>query len=83
MAARQRAHTICWPIPHAQHFDTFLALPGFGDRYVPLLPYGYAALDRVWRHLVEGAALSAGEVPTPTRRGAVKLDATHLALPAN
>jgi hydroxybutyrate-dimer hydrolase len=74
---------VYWPIPHAQHFDAFLALPGFGDRYVPLLPYGYAALDRMWRHLTEGAALAAGDVPAATPRGAGKLDAAHLALPAN
>jgi hydroxybutyrate-dimer hydrolase len=74
---------IYWPIQHAQHFDTFLALPGFDDRYVPLLPYGYAALERMWRHLVEGAALIAGETPAAKPRGAGKLDATHLGLPAN
>lgn len=27
-----------WKIPHAQHFDAFLALPGFGDVHAPLLP---------------------------------------------
>ena len=74
---------IYWPIPHAQHFDIFLALPGFGDRYVPLLPYGYAALDRMWRHVVEGAALNGDETPAALPRGAGKLDATHLALQAN
>jgi hydroxybutyrate-dimer hydrolase len=82
LRANERA-PIYWPIPHAQHFDTFLALPGFGDRYVPLLPYGYAALDRIWRHLVEGEALDAGEAPPATPRGAGKLDAVHLALPTN
>jgi hydroxybutyrate-dimer hydrolase len=39
------------PVPHAQHFDAFLALPGFGERYVPLLPYAYTALDQAWQHL--------------------------------
>ncbi len=39
------------PVPQAQHFDAFLALPGFGKRYVPLLPRGYAALDQAWRHI--------------------------------
>ena len=39
------------PVLHAQHFDAFLALPGFGERYVPLLPYGYAALDQAWQHI--------------------------------
>ena len=40
----------CALIPQAQHFDAFLALPGFGD-YVPLLPHGHVALDRAWQHL--------------------------------
>ena len=68
---------IYWPLAHAQHFDGFLALPGFGDCYVPLLPYAYAALDAVWRHLVEGEPLGAVQVPEPRPRGAGKLDATH------
>ena len=71
---------VYWPIPHAQHFDAFLALPGFGDRYVPLLPYGYFALDRMWRHIVEGAPLSPGNTPAPTPRGVDKLDAMHLGI---
>jgi len=74
---------IYWSIPHAQHFDAFLALPGFGDRYVPLLPYGYCALDRMWRHLVNGAPLIASDSPAATPRGAGRLDAAHLALPAS
>jgi hydroxybutyrate-dimer hydrolase len=74
---------IYWSIPHAQHFDAFLVLPGFGDRYVPLLPYGYCALDRVWRHLVDGAPLTASGTPAATPRGAGKLDVAHLVLPAN
>ena len=48
-------HPIYWKVPHAQHFDAFLAVPGFGDRHVPLLPYGYAALDRLWAHLYDAA----------------------------
>jgi hydroxybutyrate-dimer hydrolase len=58
---------IYWKVPHAQHFDAFLALPGFGDRHVPLLPYGYAALDRLWAHLYEAAAWP-NDVPTPAAR---------------
>ena len=69
-----------WPIAHAQHFDAFLAFPGFGDRYVPLLPYGYTALDRMFAHLVHGAALDVGLVPAAAPRGANALDAAHLGL---
>lgn len=70
-----------WPIPTAQHFDAFLALPGFGDRHVPLLPYGYAALDRVWAYLQGGAALpDEVAVPAAKPRGAGALTADALDL---
>jgi hydroxybutyrate-dimer hydrolase len=66
-----------WPLMHAQHFDAFLSLPGFGDRYVPLLPYAYAALENVWRHLVDGEPLRA-RTPEPRPRGSGALSAQHL-----
>jgi hydroxybutyrate-dimer hydrolase len=69
-----------WPIAHAQHFDAFLAVPGFGDRYVPLLPYAYAALDQMLHHLVAGTALAPGAAPAASARGAAPLTATHLGL---
>ncbi|WP_233843163.1 D-(-)-3-hydroxybutyrate oligomer hydrolase [Dyella sp. 2HG41-7] len=68
-----------WKVPYAQHFDAFLALPGFGNNHLPLLPYGYAALDRLWAHLFEGQPWPA-DVPTPqgTARGAGLLQASML-----
>jgi hydroxybutyrate-dimer hydrolase len=57
-------HPLYWKVPYAQHFDAFLALPGFGERHLPLLPYGYAALDRLWAHLYAGAAWPT-DVSTP------------------
>jgi len=73
---------IYWKVPYAQHFDAFLSLPGFGERHVPLLPYGYAALDRLWSHLYEGAAWPT-DVPTPVAqpRGAGALERSMLGLP--
>jgi hydroxybutyrate-dimer hydrolase len=65
---------VYWRVPHAQHFDAFLAVPGFGDRYVPLLPYGYAALDRMWAHLGNGAALPASQRFATKPRGAAVLE---------
>ena len=56
-----------WEVACAQHFDSFLALPGFGENHLPLLPYGYAALDRLWAHLHAGAAWPA-TVATPAAR---------------
>lgn len=50
-----------WQVRRAQHFDAFLALPQFTPHYVPLLPYVYAALDRLDAHL-DGAALPADAV---------------------
>lgn len=71
-----------WRVPYAQHFDAFLALPGFGDRHVPLLPYGYAALDRLWGHLFEGKGWPTGlATPAASPRGAGPLSAPNLALP--
>ena len=71
-----------WQVRHAQHFDAFLALPDYGARYVPLLPYVYAALDRVAAHLDDaGAPLPDDAVIATTPRGAEPLEAGHLAIP--
>jgi hydroxybutyrate-dimer hydrolase len=70
---------IYWPLAHAQHFDSFLALPMFGDRYVPLMPFAYAALENVWQHLLAGAPLRA-QPPEPQPRGPGALSAEKLGL---
>ena len=69
-----------WKVPHAQHFDAFLALPGFGDAHVPLLPFGYAALDRMAAHLFDGAPLADPPTPQTQPRGAGALEAGMLGL---
>ena len=46
-----------WRVAHAQHFDAFLGLPPLGARYLPMLPYGYRALDAVWATVADGAPL--------------------------
>jgi hydroxybutyrate-dimer hydrolase len=73
-----------WKVPHAQHFDAFLPLPGFGERHLPLLPYGYAALDRLWAHLYDGAPWPT-QSPTPMGqpRGARSITPAMLGLGAN
>jgi hydroxybutyrate-dimer hydrolase len=71
-----------WQVRHAQHFDAFLALPDYGARYLPLLPYVYAALDKVSAHLDDPAVLlPADAVIVTTPRGSAPLDAGHLAIP--
>jgi hydroxybutyrate-dimer hydrolase len=46
-----------WRLRGVQHFDCFLALPAFAERYTALLPQLYEALDAMWAHLLRGAAL--------------------------
>ena len=71
-----------WQVRNAQHFDAFLALPEYGARYLPLLPYVYAALDRVSAHLDDAAsALPADAVIATQPRGAAPLAREHLAIP--
>jgi hydroxybutyrate-dimer hydrolase len=78
----EKRKPLYWKVPYAQHFDAFLALPGFGERHAPLLPYGYAALDRLWAHLYEGQPWPS-EVATPAAqpRGVSALDRSMLGLP--
>ena len=40
-----------WRVEAAQHFDAFLARPGYRERHVALLPHVHAALDALWTHL--------------------------------
>ena len=72
-----------WQVPHVQHFDGFLGLPDYAARYLPLLPYVYAALDRVWDHLDSGAPLPADAVVASKPRGPGQaLGAGQLAVPS-
>ena len=71
-----------WQVRNAQHFDGFLGLPDYAARYVPLLPYVYAALDRVSAHLDGDGALPVDAVIETVPRGAGKaLEAGNLAMP--
>lgn len=77
LAANGRS-PVYWRVANAQHFDAFLAFPGFGDRYVPMLPYAYAALDHLWAHLQTGAALPPSRDIATTPRGNDVLGAAQL-----
>jgi len=52
--ARQLAY---WEIDGAQHFDVIVPFPGVSNRYRPLLPYLWEALDRVEAALDGDAAI--------------------------
>ncbi|WP_241200668.1 D-(-)-3-hydroxybutyrate oligomer hydrolase, partial [Lysobacter enzymogenes] len=82
MARKAGAQVTYWQIRNVQHFDAFLGLPALGARYLPLLPYVYAALDRVDAHLGGGAALPGDAVvETVPRAQGQGLQAQNLALP--
>lgn len=70
-----------WCVPHAQHFDAFLQVSDFGARHVPLLPYGYRALDAMYAHVVHGRPLPDAPTPQARPRGPDELTAEHLDLP--
>lgn len=71
-----------WQVRNAQHFDAFLAFPDYAARYVPLLPYVYAALDRVWAHLETGAPLPADAmIDARPRTADSPLSPENLAIP--
>lgn len=71
-----------WRVPHVQHFDGFLGLPDYAARYLPLLPYVYAALDQAWAQVESGAPLPPDATVDAKPRGAGNaLTAEHLAVP--
>ncbi|WP_255695843.1 D-(-)-3-hydroxybutyrate oligomer hydrolase [Luteimonas cellulosilyticus] len=71
-----------WRIARVQHFDSFLALPECGVRYRPLLPYIYAALDRIDAALNGQAAGPRDASIAPARASGLPLTLTDLAIPA-
>jgi hydroxybutyrate-dimer hydrolase len=58
-----------WQVHNAQHFDAFLGLPTMAARYLPLLPYTYRAMDAMWAHVAQGAALPPSVEIATTARG--------------
>ncbi len=58
-----------YEIEQAQHFDAFLAYPGFDQQFVPMHPYFEQALDLMYHHLFDGELLPSSQVvKTKTRR---------------
>ncbi|HWS78719.1 MAG TPA: 3-hydroxybutyrate oligomer hydrolase family protein [Thermomonas sp.] len=70
-----------WQVRNAQHFDAFLGFPQYGALYLPLLPYVYAALDRVDAHLDGKDALPADALIQTVPRAGKPLAVDHLAMP--
>lgn len=82
LARSAGARIAYWRVNHAQHFDSLLAFPDYRKRYVPLLPYVFAALDQVWNHLEDAAlALPQDALIQPTPRAEAPLRHDHLSIP--
>ena len=56
-------------VVNGQHFDAFLPFAGFDTRFVPLHPYFNQAMDAMYAHLKNGAALPASQVVRTLPRG--------------
>jgi hydroxybutyrate-dimer hydrolase len=56
-------------VTNAQHFDAFLGFAGYDTHYVPLHVYFNRALDAMYAHLTQGAALPPSQVVRTTPRG--------------
>ncbi len=72
-----------WEIENVQHFDGFLGQPAYAQRFLPLLPYFYQALDQLSGHLDGGPAPAPSQVIRSKRRagtasGVEALSAEHL-----
>ena len=70
-----------WQVRNAQHFDAFLGLPDYGARYLPMLPYVYAALDRTLAMLEGAGTLPESAMIQTVPRAGNPLTAEHLAIP--
>jgi hydroxybutyrate-dimer hydrolase len=58
-----------YEITNAQHFDAFLAFPGYDTRLVPTHVYFIRAMDIMWNNLRSGTAIPPSQVVRTTPRG--------------
>jgi len=56
-------------VTNGQHFDSFLTLPGYDTRFIPLHYYVNQALDRMYANLKNGTPLPPSQVVRTTPRG--------------
>ena len=70
-----------WQVRNAQHFDAFLGFPQYAAAYLPLLPYVYAALDRVDAYLDGKGALPDDALIATIPRAGKPLEPANLTIP--
>ncbi|HRQ64375.1 MAG TPA: 3-hydroxybutyrate oligomer hydrolase family protein [Xanthomonadaceae bacterium] len=83
--AAARAHGAArlayWEMAHVQHFDAFMAVPDFQRDYLPMMPYIFAGLERLFAHLFEDAPAPADASIAATPRPGETLTREALGLP--
>lgn len=83
LARKAGAQIAYWRVSNGQHFDSLLAFPDYRKRYVPLLPYMFAAMDQMWDHLENPThALPQDALIQPTPRAEAPLQRAQLSIPA-
>ena len=60
-----------YEIDNVQHFDAFLAYPGFNQQFVPMHPYFEQALDLMYAHLFADQTLPPSQLIKTQPRGLV------------
>ena len=70
-----------WQVRNAQHFDAFLGLPDYGARYLPMLPYIHAALDRTLASLEGNGQRPEDAIIQTVARAGKPLTLESLAIP--
>jgi hydroxybutyrate-dimer hydrolase len=58
-----------YEVTNSQHFDAFLSVAGFDNRFVPLHYYNLQALNLMWAHLKSGTPLPPSQVVHTVPRG--------------
>ncbi|TDR23369.1 3-hydroxybutyrate oligomer hydrolase family protein [Marinicella litoralis] len=61
-----------YEIENAQHFDAFLAYPGFNQQFVPMHPYFEQALELMHAHLFSAYALPESQLIKTEPRGVIE-----------
>jgi hydroxybutyrate-dimer hydrolase len=59
-------------VTNTQHFDTFLGLPGYAERFIPLHVYLIRALNDMYDHLTAGKSLPPSQVVRTKPRGSAE-----------
>jgi hydroxybutyrate-dimer hydrolase len=59
-----------YELQHGQHFDAFLAMPGFVDRYVPMQAWMNRSFEAMFARLQQGVPLPPSQVLRSRPRGA-------------